>query len=695
VDERLIKARAKVLVAAPGLIERPYVFAGNDKPGVMLSSAVQRLVNLYAVRPGRRAVVLSANADGDEVVNVLERAGVTIAGVVDARSGGDVVRAVGRGGVRAVDLPNGTRLDADLLVTATGWTAPTALLNMAGTTVHYEPRAARFFPSQLPGSVLATGGIVGDGSIDELLAHGQAVGSAAAQRSARLARQWRSVTPTAAVVDKAEVDAAPVEVPALPIDDHPALFRSTTHGIVDFSEDVSSNDIMAAAREGYDSIELAKRYTTATMGLTQGKLELMNAIAVHAEATGRTIEETGTTTWRPPYAPVSLGALAGRAVDPVAVSPMHSWHIAHGASPLIAGQWIRPDHYGDAEGEVRNVRENVGIIDVTPLGKFDLRGPDVSNLLNLLYVNRWSKLAVGSVRYGVMCGHDGVVLDDGVTGRLAEDRYMLTTTSSGPEVVWRWMEEWLQTEHPQWRIHITPATNTYASINVAGPKAREVMQRLVEGVDLEPSAFPYMRVRMGRIAGVDECFMWRIGFTGELSYELHVPAAYGLYVWETLLEVGDDLGIRPFGIEAQRIMRLEKGHLLVAQDTDGLTQGFGASLGGLIKLEKSTFVGKPELVWQQAHNDYLRLVGLQPDDGTIVPDEGSQLVEDVNTIVGRVTSSRMSPTLGRSICLGFVTPALTEPGSKVTIQLPDGRRVPATVTENLAHFDPEGARLRG
>ena len=694
VEERLIKARAKMLVVAPGLIERPYVFDGNDKPGVMLSSAVRRLINLYAVKPGSRAVVFTANADGDATIDALARAGIEIARVVDARSGGDVIRARGRGGVREVELADGARLEADLLVTAIGWTAPTALLNMAGDAPVYDQRAARFLPSQLPESVLATGGIVGDGTLDQLLAHGRAIGLEAARRAAAHARRLRRLTPSAVPVDDDSASSSPLPVPELPIDNHPALFRSVTHGLVDSSEDISSKDIVAAAREGYDSIELAKRYTTATMGPAQGKLELVNTVAIHAEATDRSIAETGTTTWRPPYVPVSLGALAGRTFQPVSVSPIQPWHEEHGARPLIAGQWIRPNHYGDPVAEVRNVRENVGIIDVTPLGKFDLRGPDVPKLLNLLYVNKWSKLAIGSVRYGVMCAHDGVVLDDGVTGRLAEDRYILTTTSSGPETVWRWVEEWLQTEHPEWRVHVTPATNTYASMNVAGPKSRELMRRVVEDVDLDPEAFPYMRVRVSRIAGVDDCFMWRIGFTGELSYEIHVPAAYGLALWETLLEVGADLGIRPFGIEAQRIMRLEKGHLIVTQDTDGLTQGFSAGLGGLIKLDKDEFVGKPELVWQQARGDYLHLVGLQPVDGSIVPEEGSQLVEEGNQIVGRITSSRMSPTLGRSICLGFVAPHLAAPGTIVTVQLPDGRRAPVTVMEHHAHFDPAGVRLR-
>ncbi len=315
----------------------------------------------------------------------------------------------------------------------------------------------------------------------------------------------------------------PEAIPELPVDAHPELFRAGTHGIVDYCEDVSSKDIASAVREGYDSIELAKRYTTATMGPTQGKIELVNAIAAAAEATGRSIADTGTTTWRPPYAPVTLGALAGRPLEPVRYSSMQPWHEAHGARPLIAGAWIRPDHYGDPAAEVRNVRSKIGIIDVTPIGKLDLRGPDVPRLLNLVYVNKWSKLGIGRVRYGVMCTEDGVVFDDGVTGRLGQDHYLMSTTSSGAAAVWEWLENVLQTMHPDWAVHVTPVTTAYASMNVAGPASRDLLLRVTEGIDLANEAFGYMEVRTGRIAGVDGCVLWRIGFTGELSYELHVP----------------------------------------------------------------------------------------------------------------------------------------------------------------------------
>lgn len=694
IPERLIKARVGTLVVAPGLIERPYVFAGNDVPGVLLSTAARRLVNLYAVRPGERAVVLSANAAGDAAAEDLRRVGVDVACVVDARRGEDVVRVHGRSGVRAVELADGRKVEADLLVTATGWTAPTSLLNQSGARPVYLPRAARFTPGdELPDEVMVAGGIAGDGDLDRLRTHAEAVGAEAARR-ASVRRHARLVAvPTRPDGAPSPPEQQPVAIPELGFDAHPELFRGRTHGMVDFSEDVSSTDIHSAVREGYDSVELLKRYTTVTMGPAQGKLETVNAVAVLAEVTGSTIAETGTTVWRPMYVPPTLGALAGRIFEPVRHSPMQPAHDKLGAVPLVAGQWIRPDHYGDPAAEVRAVREAVGIIDVTPIGKLDLRGPDVPELLNLLYVNKWSKLEVGRVRYGVMCAEDGVVFDDGVTGRLADDHYLMSTTSSGAAAVWEWVENWLQTERPEWKVHVTPVTTGYASINVAGPRSRELVGRLVEGVDLSDDAFGYMNVRTGRVAGVDHCVLWRIGFTGELSYEVHVPAGYGLHVWDALLEHGRDLGVTPFGVEAQRILRLEKGHFIVGQDTDGLTKAFGAGLDKLVKLDKPDFAGKPELAWQHERGAASALVGLQPVEGSVVPPEASQIVQG-SVIRGRVTSSRMSPTLGRSVCLAQVDTALAEPGTTVTVRLPDGRHVPARVTEHHAHVDPTGERLR-
>ena len=709
--ERLTKARAKVLIAAAGLIERPYTFAGNDRPGVMLSQGVRRLLNLWAVRPGTRAVVLSANEAGDAAAGDLDAAGVEVE-LVDARAGRTVTAAAGsRSGVERVVLSDGTRLDADLLVTAVGWTAPTSLLNMAGVRPSYDPAAARFFPSP-PGSphveegtVLSTGGLAGDGSLDELVAHGEATGRLAAARAAVLAHRLQVATAWAAPLSDPEPPYPPDERARLGRDPHPELYRSGSDGIVDLSEDVSSRDLHNAAAEGFDSVELVKRWTTATMGSAQGKLETVNVVAALAEATGKTIAEVGTTTWRPPYAPVTLGALAGRMFEPVRVSSLHDLHVAAGMTPIQAGQWIRPEHYGDPATEVRNVRANVGIIDVSPLGKLDVQGPDATELLSLLYVNKWRRLAVGSVRYGVMCAEDGVILDDGVTARLEEDHYLMSTTSSGAGAMEVWIQNWLQTEHPDWRVRVTPVTDAHTSINVAGPRSRTLLGRLVDDVDLDPEAFKYMQVRRGTVAGVAGCVMWRIGFTGELSYELHVPAGYGPHVWQALLVVGADLGAAPFGLEAQRIMRLEKGHFIVGQDTDALTLAPTAGLEWLIKLDKEDFTGRPELQWALEGEpgaggppQLPRLVAVQPTDPGYVPPEACQIVAPEpggsERIIGRITSSRFSPTLERSVCLAQVEADRAGPGTELTIVDVTGRRHTAAVMPHHAHFDPEGERLR-
>ena len=691
--ERLIKARAGSLVVAPGLIERPYVFAGNDTPGVMLSGAVRRLINLWAVKPGSRAVVLSANPEGDAAIADLEAAGVEIVAALDARVGEDIVEVEGRGRVRRAVLGDGRTVAADLVVLGTGWTAPTSLLNMAGDRPVYDPTAARYFPNQLPDDVLATGGITGNGSTVELVAHGRATGTLAANRALRNRHERRSSTARARSPEGPMPESLQDTRVPLARTPHPECYRSSSHGMVDFSEDVSSKDLFQASREGFDSIELMKRYTTATMGPSQGKLETVNAAAVLAEARSMDMVDIGTTVWRPPFAPISLGALAGRIFEPIRRSALQDWHEAHGASPLLAGQWVRPDHYGDPVGEARNVRENVGIIDVTPLGKLDLRGPDVTKLLELVYVNRWQNLEIGRVRYGTMVAEDGVVSDDGVTGRLGEDHYLMTTTSSGAGAVWEMLEDYLQTYRPEWNVHVTAVTGGLTSINVAGPRCRDLLLRLVEDVDLSPEAFPYFHVRRGRVAGVSGCIIWRIGFTGELSYELHVPSGHALHVWESLIANGEDLGIRPFGVESQRILRLEKGHYIVGQDTDGLTKAPSAGLGGLVKLDKQDTLGLPELRASYARTDLPVLVAIQTDDPEIVPMEADQIVDgDSNRILGRITSSRMSPTLGRSVCLGQVDPSLAAAGSKVTILLVNGHRVSGTVQEHHAHVDPEGVR---
>ncbi|HIG25943.1 MAG TPA: FAD-dependent oxidoreductase [Acidimicrobiia bacterium] len=693
--ERLVKARVGSLVVAPGLIERPLIFSGNDTPGVMLSGAARRLINLWAVKPGQRAVVLTANAEGDAAVKDLQAAGVVVVEVVDVRTGAMVASAVGKSRLQKVVLEDGRTIEADLLVTATGWTAPTSLLNMAGNRPIYDPQAARYFPENLPEEILTTGGIAGNGSTDELVAHGSATGVLAANRSLRLRHSRRAATARSRGPEGPAPESLTDARTPLRREAHPECYRASTHGLVDYAEDVSSKDLIQAAGEGFDSIELMKRYTTVTMGPAQGKLETVNAAAVLAESRNMDLADIGTTVWRPPFAPISLGALAGRIFEPVRRSALQDWHEAHGATALLAGQWVRPDHYGDAVAEALNVRNGVGIIDVTPLGKIDLQGPDVAKLLELVYVNRWESLQVGRVRYGAMVAEDGVVSDDGVTGRLSENHWLMTTTSSGAGAVWEMLEDWLQTGHPEWQVHVTPVTGGLTSINVAGPHSRQLLERLVSDVNLSSEVFPYFSVRSGTVAGVPDCVIWRIGFTGELSFEVHVPSGHALEVWEALLAEGQDLGCAPFGVEAQRILRLEKGHYIVGQDTDGLSKAPTAGLGGLVKLDKTDTIGLPELRAAYQREDLPILVAVQPDDPTVLPEEAAQIVDgQTTTILGRITSSRHSPTLDRSICLAQVAPQLAAPGTIITVLMADGRRIPATVQGHHAHFDHQGARQR-
>jgi sarcosine oxidase subunit alpha len=419
----------------------------------------------------------------------------------------------------------------------------------------------------------------------------------------------------------------------------------------------------------------------------------MNAMHVCAHFNHKSIPETGTTTSRPPVRPVTMGALGGRLMEPVRLTPMHDWHVKRGAKMMNAGIWKRPDHYGDPVSEVRAVRERVGLIDISTLGKFHLCGKDVPTLLERLYINRWRKLGIGRVRYGVMLNSEGVVMDDGVTACLRDDFYYMTATSSGAASVYEWIESWLQ---GGWKldVHLLDATELRAAMNLTGPLAREVLAKVCEGIDLSNAGFAYMHAREGKVAGVDALLL-RVGFTGELGYEIHVPSGYGVHVWQTLLDAGKEHGIVPFGVEAQRIMRLEKGHIIVGQDTDGLTNPMEAGLGGLVKLDKEDFIGKTSLVFAGEHGIEKRLVGFEMPDGTL-PEEGNQIVRPGKgpiglEIIGRVTSVRRSPTLNKVIGLCWLPDGISDAGQEFTVRVRGELKRGRVVA--LPFYDAEGARL--
>ncbi|HLF88742.1 MAG TPA: glycine cleavage T C-terminal barrel domain-containing protein, partial [Anaerolineales bacterium] len=443
------------------------------------------------------------------------------------------------------------------------------------------------------------------------------------------------------------------------------------------------------------------RYSTISMGPCQGKMCSANTVHLCARENGWTVAETGTTTARPPATPVKLGALAGQNMEPVRYSPVHEWHVGRKAKMLVAGLWIRPEHYGDPVAEVKAVRERVGLIDVSTLGKLRMTGPGVPNLLDKLYVNKWQKLGVGRVRYGVMCNDEGVVTDDGVTGRLGEFEWLTTTTSSGASAVYEYIQWWVQSGWGD-GVHVTNVTENFAAFNLAGPQSREALAKVTDS-DVSNEAFPYMHVRQMQVAAV-RCNVFRIGFTGELSYEIHVPAGYGLHVWEALMEAGAEFGILPFGLEAQRVLRLEKAHIIVGQDTDALTDPISADMAGLVKHDKPNFLGNQPLARIAKDGPKQKLVGFKMVTAGVVPVEGLQIVKktedripetDVQNleILGWVTSCRFSPTLNEVIGLCWLPVELAErEGAAFTIRR-EGKLVEARVHHG-AFYDVEGERLR-
>ncbi|MEW5956476.1 MAG: FAD-dependent oxidoreductase [Chloroflexota bacterium] len=714
-DTRLLKIRAKTLVVAAGAFERPLIFENSDLPGVMLGSAAQRLLHLYGVRPGRRAVVQSANDDGLRVALDLQAAGVKVATVAELRPAPNpaLVARLAEAGVtvqpgyvvtearggQGVDGALLAQVDAagepqpgtaefarcDLLVTSVGWTPAAGLLAQAGAKLAYDKARAEVLPVDLPPDVYAAGRVAGSHGVAAEMLEGEIAGKNAAAAAGFGRRAAKKSIQQLADLKAAEAGRT------FPL----AAVPGGKHLFISFDEDVTVQDLNDAVAEGYRSMELLKRYSTLSMGPSQGKYESAATLALCAAANGQAIAEIGPTTSRPPFSPVPLGVLAGRLREPVKYTPLHDWHVRCGAKLMNAGLWKRAEHYGDPVAEVKAARNGLGLIDVSTLGKFQLRGPAVPALLERLYTNRWAGLAVGRARYGLMCNEEGVIKDDGVAARLAEDHWYVTATTGGAVALYEEIEWYLQSG---WEldVHGVNLTDAYAAMNLTGPRARTALQPLT-GIDLSHEAFPYMGVRQGLIAGVPAIVL-RIGFTGELGYEIHVPAGYGLYVWETFMEAGRQYGITPVGVEAQRIMRLEKGHFIVGQDTDGLTDPLMAGLSGAVKMDKPDFVGKPSLAAIAQKGVSHKLVGYQMLDPAVTPEEANQIVRPNPAwplgleIIGRVTSARFSPTLQQSIGLCWLPVELGQPGCEFTVrirgELHTGQVVP------LPFYDPEGIRLR-
>ncbi len=729
VGQRLWRIAAREIVLATGALERPLVFPNNDRPGVMLASAVSTYINRYAVVPGARALVFTNNDHAYRAALDLSGAGAHVV-VVDVRpnpagrlpgqardrgitilDGHVVVNIKGRGRVAGADVMrvdssatgvagSRRRIACDLVAVSGGWTPTLHLHAQAGGDLGWDPSIAAFTPTRAADSPASVGACNGSFALQACLSEGFDAGRAAA----------RAAGFNGAAHEPRPVADDPPERPLLPLWIAPAP-RPITRGhkqFVDFQEDVTAADLALAVREGFESIEHVKRYTTLGMGPDQGKLANLNGIGIVAGLLGRPIPDVGATKYRPPYTPVRFGALAGRDVgplaDPLRKSPLHAWHESVGARFEDAGQWRRARYYPQpgermpeaVARECRAVRSGVGILDYSTLGKIEVVGPDVAEFLNRVYTNTWDRLRVGRCRYGVMLDENGMVFDDGVTARLDDQRYLMFTTTAGAAAVFEWLERWLQTEWTDLRVYLTSVSELLANIAVAGPRARELLAGVCEGIDFDRDAFPHMSFRTGRLAGVPLRVL-RISFNGELSYEINLPADRALALWEALIDAGSNLGITPYGTETLRVLRGEKGHFIVGQDTDGSVTPVDLGLDRMLARRKD-FLGKRSLTRpDMLRPDRKQFVGLLTDQPDEVLPEGAQIVDDPRAPVpvpmsGHVTSSYMSPTLNRSIALALVKRGRERIGERVRAPLLDGRVIDATITGPV-FFDPDGERL--
>ncbi len=710
---RMTKMRARALIVATGVFEQPAVFHNNDVPGVMLASAAQRLIYRYAVRPMQSAVVLTANADGYGVALDLLRIGTKVAAIVDLRhepdetataaqvlergipvhrgyaiyevhsEGGAVTSAVvGPLVGNAIDIARANHIRCDGVLMSVGYAPAAALLYQAGATMKFDEVMQQFVPERLPDGVFAAGRVNGVFPLQGRLLDGTRAGQDAA-------RMLGFGTPVPLSVGRASVS---------PNHPYPVFAHPAAKNFVDFDEDLQLKDFLDAAQEGFDNIELLKRYTTVGMGPSQGKHSNMNAIRILARLLGRNPGEVGSTTARPFFHPVPMSHLAGRGFHPERVTPLHGLHQRDGAEFMQAGAWLRPEYYRQrgkrkpelVREEAIAVRRSVGIIDVGTLGKMEIYGPDAAAFLERVYTGRFANLRTGMTRYALMLDESGVVIDDGVVARLGEERFYFTTTTSGSANVYREMTR-LNTVWGM-RVGIVNATGSYAALNIAGPRARDVLAT-VTPVDISEHAFPYLAVREGEVAGVPARLL-RVGFVGELGFEIHVPADGAIVVWDALLQAGRIHGIRTFGVEAQRLLRLEKGHLIVGQDTDGLTSPFDAAMEWAVKMDKPFFIGQRSLRILQRKPPKTRLVGfaLPSMSEHEAPKECHLVIRDGN-IAGRVTSIALSPALGHHIGLAFVPPEQATEGSHFMIRAAGGRMVQARVVK-IPFYDPAGDRQK-
>ncbi len=711
--ERLWQVRARQVVLAQGAIERPLIFDGNDRPGIMLAGAGRSYLNRYGVAVGDRPLVVTAHDSAYQAAFDLAVADRPPVAIVDLRPDvPDVLRAKaeelgielllhhtvtatdGRRRVTAAHIspvdPNSgaeRRVACDAILMSGGWTPSVHLHSHAQGSLDWREDLDAFVPGG-PKEAARTVG-AGNGTFDlaAVLAEGVRAGASAADDAGYAAGE----PPVYAVDDAGRCSGVAQTAPL------------AGRAFVDFQNDVTAKDIRLAVREGFHSIEHVKRYTTTGMATDQGKTSNINGLTIAAEAVGKPVPAVGLTTFRPPYTPVTFGTLAhanrGALFDVTRRAPMDEWAEAQGAVFEPVGQWRRARYFPQVgedmdaavSRECRATRRSLGIMDASTLGKIEVVGPDAAEFVDRMYAGPFAKLAVGRCRYGLMLGEDGFIMDDGVIGRLAEDRFHVTTTTGGAAQVLAFMEDYRQTEWPDLAVWLTSVTEQWAVIAVNGPSAWTALAPLVAGIDLDKDAFPHMAVREGRVCGVPTR-LFRVSFTGELGFEVNVPARYGQAVWDAVMASGAE--ITPYGTEAMHVLRAEKGYIIVGQDTDGTVTPADAGMAWAVGKKKADFVGKRSLSRPGiVAPGRKQLVGLLPVDPSVVLEEGAQITTpgEPRRPIGHVTSSYWSTALDRSIALALIEDGHDRMGEEMSVPSDSGdARVTVTGT---VFYDPEGARL--
>ena len=722
--QKLLKIRAKKVITATGSLERPLIFDNNDRPGILLSSAIKRYADLFGVACGEKNIFLTNNDSAYETAISLIQKGIKVEAIVDNREeieskllyeveknnikvfkGFTIVNTNGYKKINKVSLMKLSKdgqkvigskinLSCDCLGVSGGWTPAVHLFTQSGGKLKFREEDQVFIPNKYSSEQISIGACNGDLTLEDII-----------ENTPKYLKEFLNIKKTD--YDNVEVfsseNKSKRNIWLLPSD----KILGKTKSFVDYQNDATAKDIKLALREGFRSIEHVKRYTTTGMGTDQGKLGNMHALGIISETAGTKMGEHGTTTFRPPYTPLTFGTIVGRNVgeyfDIFRKTPMHEWHLKNKAEFENVGQWKRAWYYPKnnenmfeaVQRESKAARESAGILDASTLGKIDIQGTDASEFLNRVYTNAWSKLAVGKCRYGLMLNEDGMVYDDGVTTRLGENHYIMTTTTGGAANVLGKLEDYLQTEWPELDVYLTSVTDHFATISVCGPNSKKIISNVIPDLDLSDENFPHMSFKNTKIGKIN-CRVMRISFTGEHSYEINIQANYANSVWEKCMEVGKDFNITPYGTETMHLLRAEKGFIIVGQDTDATMTPIDLQMDWIVSKKKYDFIGKRSLYRSDTiKDDRKQLVGLLTDNPNEILEEGAQIVADVNKspieMLGHVTSSYYSPNLKKSIALGVVRGGKNMMGKKLIIPM-ENKTINVTVADPV-FLDKENKRL--